>query len=154
MKRLRPRERPLKIVCCPIDSCTPAHLKLPRCPARSPLPIAALPSMSLSHSLHSICLFAHPCRSRPRGSILAPTLVTLPSMSLVPLAPFGWNGYSRFEATGSDPGLATGKRCGRPSSAMKRSLRARTIASFATPRLRAARFPHQSQRNSCIITGL
>jgi len=30
-----------------IDSCAPAHLKLVRFPAYSPLPIAALPSMSL-----------------------------------------------------------------------------------------------------------
>jgi len=30
-----------------IDSCAPAHLKLVRFPARSPLPFAALPSMSL-----------------------------------------------------------------------------------------------------------
>jgi hypothetical protein len=28
--------------------------------------------------------------------------------------------HSRFVATGSDPGLATGKKCGRPFSAMKR----------------------------------
>ena len=32
--------------------------------------------------------FAHLCHSRPRGSILAPTLVTLPSVSRVPYAPF------------------------------------------------------------------
>jgi hypothetical protein len=31
----------------PVDSCAPAHLKLVRFPAHSPLPIAALPSMSL-----------------------------------------------------------------------------------------------------------
>src|SRR5262249_30180188 len=63
---------------------------------------------------------------------LAPTLVTLPSMSLIPSAPLqgddvanilagdsgivGWTGYSRFVATGSDPGLARGKRCGRPGA--------------------------------------
>jgi hypothetical protein len=51
----------LKLVCCPrFDSCAPAHVDLSVCPA-----------MSLA----------------PRGSILAPTLVTLPSMSLNPSAP-------------------------------------------------------------------
>jgi hypothetical protein len=37
----------LKLAPFPIDSCAPAHLKLVRFPVRSPLPIAALPSMSL-----------------------------------------------------------------------------------------------------------
>jgi len=37
----------LKLAPFPIDSCAPAHLKLVRFPARSPLPVAALPSMSL-----------------------------------------------------------------------------------------------------------
>jgi len=53
----------LKLVCCPrFDSCAPAHFDL------SGLPIYVA--------------------QRPRGSILAPTLVTLPSMSLNPSAPF------------------------------------------------------------------
>jgi len=53
---------PLKLVRCPrFDSCAPAHIDLSVCP-----------SMSLA----------------PRGSILAPTLVALPSMSLIPSAPF------------------------------------------------------------------
>src|SRR5262245_53069175 len=48
----------------PIDSCAPAHLKLPRFPARSPLPIAPLPSMSPYPKLHSTCRFAHSCLAR------------------------------------------------------------------------------------------
>ncbi len=47
----------------PTDSCAPAHLKLVRFPARSPLPIATLPSM----------------RAPPGGSIRSSlTLATLP----------------------------------------------------------------------------
>ena len=63
-------------------------LKLRRCPHSVAATLAVLPSMSLSQELHSTSRFAHLCRSRPRGSILAPTLVTLPSMSLIPFAPF------------------------------------------------------------------
>src|SRR6266550_4820868 len=53
-----------------IDSFAPAHLKLVRFPAHSPLPIAALPSMSLSPKppfarvAAATCLFAHLCPPR------------------------------------------------------------------------------------------
>src|SRR6476661_5598295 len=40
--------RLISVACFEIDSCAPAHLKLVCFPAHSPLPTAALPSMSLS----------------------------------------------------------------------------------------------------------
>ena len=52
------------------------------------LKLVCFPALTHVLPLISTCRFAHLCRSRPRGSILAPTLVTLPSMSLVPFAPF------------------------------------------------------------------
>src|SRR6476620_8817319 len=39
--------RLISVACFEIDSCAPAHLKLVCFPAHSPLPTAALPSMSL-----------------------------------------------------------------------------------------------------------
>ena len=72
---------PLKLVGCRrFDSCAPAHLKLAPSPTRSPLPSQFYLLCRFSHKLHSTSRFAHLCCSCPRGSILAPALVTLPSM--------------------------------------------------------------------------
>ena len=77
------RSRPL------FDSCAPAHLKLGRVPASSPLPSRLCLLCRFSQKApFDLSVFAHLCLSRPRGSILAATLATLPSMSLFPKAPF------------------------------------------------------------------
>src|SRR5439155_3316025 len=51
------------------DSCAPAHLKLGRVPASSPLPSRLCLLCRFSQKLHSTSRFAHLCRSRPRGSV-------------------------------------------------------------------------------------
>jgi hypothetical protein len=74
----------------------PARLKLVCFPAHSPLPTAALPSMSLSPTLHSLTRDVLYVARVPFGSIeirslpnsLIATLATLPSTSLIPSAPF------------------------------------------------------------------
>src|SRR5919197_2561320 len=52
-----------------IDSFAPAHLKLVRFPARSPLPWRLYLLGRFPQKLHSASRLAHLCRSRPRGSI-------------------------------------------------------------------------------------
>ena len=106
---------PLKLVCYPrFDSCAPAHFDLSVCPSMS---LASPRLHSRSYPRHFTFYVAHPIRSIPEflstqphpafrnnplqklqqtilklvrcPRSLAPALVTLPSMSLIPFAPFG-----------------------------------------------------------------
>jgi len=79
----------LKLAHHPIDSCAPAHLKLVRFPARSPLPSRLYLLCRFSQKLHSTSRFAHLCRAPPVGSVRSPLPVAaLPSVSLFPSARF------------------------------------------------------------------
>jgi hypothetical protein len=79
---------PLNLARCPrFASCAPAHLKLAPSPVTRCFPRQFYLLCRFSHKLHSTARFAHLCCSPPRGSILAPTLVALPSMSFIPFAP-------------------------------------------------------------------
>src|SRR4030095_12377244 len=61
---------------------TPAHRA--RAAVDRGLKLAPCPRFDSRAPAHSTSRFAHPCCSRPRGSILAATLVALPSVSLIP----------------------------------------------------------------------
>ncbi len=79
---------PLKLVCCPrFDSCAPAHIDLSVCPSMSLAPRGSIlaPTLVTLPSM-SLTLSSIETRSRPRS--LTATLAALPSMSLNPSAPF------------------------------------------------------------------
>ena len=62
------------------DSCAPAHLRLVRFPACSLLSSEFYLLCRFSQKAPSDLSFAQLCSKRPRCDIVAPTLVTLPSM--------------------------------------------------------------------------
>ena len=79
----------LKLAPFPIDSCAPAHLKLVRFPARSPLPIAALPSMSLfPKAPFDLSVWAIYVARIPAAPFARSPRRPLPSISLIPSARF------------------------------------------------------------------
>jgi hypothetical protein len=83
-----PSARGLPVGRIEIDSCAPAHLKLGRVPASSPLPSRLCLLCRFSQKLHSTSRLAHLCRSRPRGSITRCSLRSPAAAgSLIPLAP-------------------------------------------------------------------
>jgi hypothetical protein len=97
----------------------PARLKLVRFPAHSPLPIAALPSMSLSQSsipslaTCSMSLDSRRLRCIPAApAALDRYLAALPAMSLIPFAPFASTAFNIRTGHRQRPGSGIISRSG------------------------------------------